>query len=132
MISGVEIAARNEFSVMISCAAARGENPAILARSGAAATASATNNTLAAPHKAQSPRRLERRRRASRRGQMTPLQIADGLFESAHEHLNLLRRNDVRRSNQDVIAARAVHAALNRISHHAGLQRIGLHAKRNA
>src|SRR5580704_3220101 len=116
------MAERKEFSVMISCAAARGENPEILARSGAAATASVTKSVPpAAPHKIKNPRRLERRRRASRRCQMSFLQIADGLFQSANQHLNLLRRNNVRRSNQNVIAARAVHTALDRVSHHAGL-----------
>src|SRR5271155_3501614 len=115
MISGVEMDSRNDFSVMISCAAARGENPEILAKSGDAAKASAAKSRAAAPHKAQSPRRLERRRRASRRSKMSFLQIADGLFQSTHQHLNLRRRDDVRRRDQNVIAARPVHAALNRI-----------------
>src|SRR5271156_5361463 len=132
MISGVEMPARNEFSVMISCAAARGENPAILARSGAAATASASKSAPAAAKNARRLRRLERRRGTSRRSQMSFLKIADSLFQSTHQHLNLLRRNNVRRSNQNMIAWRAVRAALNRISHPAGLQLIGLHSKRYA
>ena len=70
---------RKEFSVMISCAAARGEKPEIFAISGAAASASAANNTPATPHNAQRPPRLERRRGSSRRREMIFLQIADGL-----------------------------------------------------
>ena len=43
---------RKDFSVMISCAAARGENPEILARSGAAASANAPENANAAANRA--------------------------------------------------------------------------------
>src|SRR5271169_722360 len=103
-----------EFSVMISCAAARGENPEILARSGAAASANAANKTLAAPHQTQRPRPLERRRRTSRRRQMSFFQIADGLLQPAHEQLNLRRGDNERRRDQNVVTARAVHAPLNR------------------
>jgi hypothetical protein len=52
MISGVEMDSRKEFSVMISCAAARGENPEILARSDAAARASAAESAKAAANRA--------------------------------------------------------------------------------
>src|SRR5271163_3340462 len=107
MISGVEMDSRKEFSVMISCAAARGENPEILARSGAAPSANAANKMLAAPHTTQRPRPLERRRRTSRRRQMSLFQIADGLFERANNHLNLRRGDNERRRDQNMIAARA-------------------------
>ena len=90
---------RKEFSAMISCAAARGENPEIFARSGAAARASAAENAKAAANRASPPRPLERRRRASRSRQMSFLQIADGLFQSVHEHLNLRRRDRERGRN---------------------------------
>src|ERR1700693_1118270 len=100
---------RKEFSVMISCAAARGENPESLARSGAAASANATKKTPATPHKARRPPRLERRRGTSRRCEMIFLQIADGLYQSTHEHLNLRRRNREWRRDQNMIAARAIH-----------------------
>ena len=83
---------RKEFSVTISCAAARGENPDIFARSGAAARASAANKYATSTGTKPAGRGAsERRRRTSRRRQMSLLQIADGLFQSADQHLNLLR-----------------------------------------
>src|SRR5277367_4284194 len=100
---------RKEFSVMISCAAACGENPEIFARSGAAASANAANKTPAAPHQTQRPRPLERRRRTSRRCKMSFFQIADGLFERTDNHLNLRRGDNERRRDQNVVTARAIH-----------------------
>src|SRR5580704_1134489 len=131
MISLEEIESRNASSVAFSATAARGENPDILGTSEEAAASATLKSTITAARentRRRSPRpcsqRSGRRRCASRPSRVSSLKLPDRAFQPADQHVNHPRRNRERRSDQNVIPAHAIHAALNRICHHAGLERV--------
>src|SRR5580700_7452645 len=139
MISLEEIESRNASSVAFSATAARDENPDIFATSEEAAASAALKSPITTARentRRRSPRpcsqRSGRRRCASRPSRVSPLELPDRAFQPADQHVNHPCRNRERRSNQNMVAAHAIHAALNRICHHAGLEGVLLNPRSNA
>ena len=76
--------------------------------------------------------RSDKRRSASHPGEMCSFEVGEGVVERGREHLYHRGRDRERRSDENVVAANAVHATLHRIRHDACLKRVFLNSRGDA
>ena len=80
-------------------------------------------------HMANREGRSDKCRCTSHASEMSPFEVGEGAVERGYEHLYHRGRDRERRSNENVVAANAIHGTLHRIRHDARFECIFLNSR---